>query len=107
MMGSQRKRQRLPRVTVLAYSAQDLQRFANSVEQLTTAALTLTSLVGALRDQVDRLTCHQSPGQRAAATRRARQAVAGDVGTSPANGNAAAAGAGPAPTSTAGEGGAG
>jgi hypothetical protein len=66
------KRTALPRLTVLAYSRRDLQRFVDSCELLAARVLDLEAQVQRLSAQTDRLTC--------AGRRRARPATgrAGD-----------------------------
>lgn len=58
-MRSKRPKTRLPRVTLLAYSKRDLDRFCHSVEALTAAALDLERLNARLEEQVQRLTMRQ------------------------------------------------
>lgn len=60
----------LPRLTVLAYSRLELQRFSAAAESVAAAARDLVYLVGVLSAQVDRLEKRSGAAKKANQTRR-------------------------------------
>jgi hypothetical protein len=70
-MVRRKKGVRLPRLTMLAYSAQELQRFSERCEQLSASVLALVDLVGRLQMQVEKLERRSNAAHKANATRKA------------------------------------
>jgi hypothetical protein len=70
MKTRKRRVTKLPRVTLLAYNRQELQRFSDRQEQLSAAVLALTDLVEQLRQHVERLQAVPAGKQRTSSAKR-------------------------------------
>ena len=86
-MAGKRRKLRLPRVTVLALSARELQRFSENVERANTLAVDLAQLVGRLGQLVEDLEKRGVAASKANATRKGRPGPAAAPGLDQADGN--------------------